>query len=85
MAWVDEAPDPPVVAKVTHVSIELSWDNSVLNEKNTFTPVTNKSKFRYVVQEEEVGGLVTKGYGIVRNKLFIVEYTTKSCTYIVNC
>lgn len=70
----DEAPDPPVVGKVTHYSVELIWSKELLNKSNdtvSFTSSTSslnfsrRSKLKYILQEEEMGGLVTKGYGTV--------------------
>jgi len=59
-------PDPPIVGNVTHTSVELIWDKSYLTEKKSFTSLASTEyKMKYVVQEEEVSGLVTKGFGTV--------------------
>lgn len=53
-------PDPPVVGKVTHNSIELYWD---INETdNDEKPVYGK--IHYCVQEEEVN-MRSSGFGNV--------------------
>ena len=63
MEWVGGTPDPPIVGKVTHISVELILDPGFLNEEKPATLKNNKIK--YIVQEEELGGLVTKGYRTV--------------------
>lgn len=50
-------PDPPVVGKVTHNSIELYWD-----EKNDEKPMHGKT--HYCIQEEEVN-MRSTGFGNV--------------------
>ena len=62
-------PDPPVVGKVTHSTIQLYWDvNEVDEEKPTH------GKVRYSVQEEEVGtrnvGFGTVYSGFARSHVF---------------
>ena len=52
-------PDPPVVGKVTHNSIELYWD---VNEDDEEKPVHGKVHF--CVQEEEVN-MRNTGFGNV--------------------
>ena len=69
-------PDPPVVGRVTHTTIDLIWDASLVNSSGSNTSIKSissshntlthgKPKLRYVVQEEELGGLLTKGFGTV--------------------
>ena len=53
-------PDPPVVGKVTHNSIELYWDVNETHDEEK--PV--HGKIRYCVQEEEVN-MRSTGFGNV--------------------
>lgn len=52
-------PDPPVVGKVTHSSIELYW-----NPPEQSSPQKGDDRPRYCIQEEEVGSR-SKGFGNV--------------------
>ncbi|XP_031558329.1 fibronectin type 3 and ankyrin repeat domains protein 1-like [Actinia tenebrosa] len=52
-------PDPPIVGKVTHNSIELYW-----NPPEKGSPEKGDSRLRYCIQEEEVGNK-SKGFGNV--------------------
>lgn len=74
----DDPPPPPVLGKVTYSSVELIWNSQLLNGASTSSMKTlsltsvksyldggGGSKMKYIVQEEEIGGLVTKGYGTV--------------------
>lgn len=56
---VPARPDPPIVGKVTHNSIELYWKPP---EKSS--PEKGDSRLRYCIQEEEVGNK-SKGFGNV--------------------
>lgn len=78
----DDPPDPPIVGKVTHFSIELIWNKELLNNSNSSTSMTSfKSstslhrggvpRTKYILQEEELGGLVTKGFGTVCSRMLI--------------
>ncbi|XP_057297550.1 fibronectin type 3 and ankyrin repeat domains protein 1-like [Hydractinia symbiolongicarpus] len=58
MECAGDPPHPPVVGKVTPFSIELLWKNALVLENR-------QQRVKYIVQEEELGGLVTKGYGTV--------------------
>ena len=49
-------PDPPVVGKVTHHSIELHWDPP--------TQIQKDDKLRFCLQEEE-DSLTSRGFGNV--------------------
>ncbi|XP_062501519.1 fibronectin type 3 and ankyrin repeat domains protein 1-like [Corticium candelabrum] len=51
-------PEPPIVGKVTHHSVELSWTA-------TETETQDGNRMMYCVQEEEVNK--TRGYGTVYN------------------
>ena len=61
----DFVPDPPVVGKVTHSSVELIWDKTILTESSSSVLSKGRSLMKYIVQEDEVTGLATKGYGTV--------------------
>jgi hypothetical protein len=56
---VPARPDPPIVGKVTHNSIELYWKPP---EKGS--PEKGDGRLRYCIQEEEVGSK-SKGFGNV--------------------
>lgn len=66
----DFVPDPPVVGKVTHSSVELIWDKTILTESSSSVLSKGRSLMKYIVQEDEVTGLATKGYGTVSNQEF---------------
>eukprot|EP00794_Sanderia_malayensis_P016795 gene16795-18490_t len=60
-----ERPDPPVVGKVSHNSIELYWDSAAHKTEHVGLPSTRAdSRLHFVIQEEETG-LNRKGYGTV--------------------
>ena len=56
---VPPRPDPPVVGKVTHNSIELYWKAPETSHQGK-----GDSRVRYCVQEEELGPK-SKGFGNV--------------------
>lgn len=56
---VPPRPDPPVVGKVTHNSIELYWKAPEASRQGK-----GDSRVRYCVQEEELGPK-SKGFGNV--------------------
>jgi hypothetical protein len=45
-----DKPDPPVIGRVTHCSVELFWDQE---RKHTESDVGSEVRTRYCVQEEE--------------------------------
>ncbi|RDD41952.1 Fibronectin type 3 and ankyrin repeat domains protein 1 [Trichoplax sp. H2] len=70
-------PDPPVVGKVTHQSIELYWDEPPLEGTNGEVKHNNSTdRVRYCVQEDDSSrSLHPKGFGTVytgyaRNNIF---------------
>jgi hypothetical protein len=54
-----DKPNPPVVGKVTHHSIELYWDDPGRKQ------AVNGERLKYCVQEEEMNK--TRGFGNVYN------------------
>lgn len=70
MDLTDFVPDPPAVGKVTHSSVELIWDKTILAESSSSVLSKGRSLMKYIVQEDEVKGLATKGYGTVSNQEF---------------
>ena len=78
----ENAPDPPIIGKVTHCSVELVWNKDLIDgvsgatksksnasmyslHSTASTRSDGGSRMKYIVQEEEIGGLVTKGFGTV--------------------
>lgn len=60
-----ERPDPPIVGKVTHNSIELYWGVDLKSPEHVGLPATRKDeRMHFVIQEEEVGSS-QRGYGTV--------------------
>ena len=60
-----ERPDPPIVGKVTHNSIELYWGVDLkVQEQVGLPPTREDERLHFVVQEEEVGSY-QRGYGTV--------------------
>lgn len=59
MSAVPPRPDPPVVGKVTHNSIELYWRAPEAVEQGK-----GDGRLRYCIQEEELGPK-SKGFGNV--------------------
>ena len=60
-----EKPDPPVVGKVTHNSIELYWGTYRKDPEHVGLPATRlDNRLHYVVQEEEVSS-GQRSYGTV--------------------
>ena len=58
-------PDPPIVGKVTHNSIELYWATEEDGgSPRSGSPTKGDHRLRYTVQEEEVGTR-SKGFGNV--------------------
>lgn len=90
MDW-ENPPPPPFLGKVTHCSVELIWNEDLVNSSKSNSSLhslnqTNSSlsrsttsirsnhvdpsRMKYIVQEEEIGGLVTKGFGTVSRVVF---------------
>jgi len=78
----ENAPDPPIIGKVTYCSLELVWNKDLIDgitgapktKSNTSvyslhstasTRSNDGCRMKYIVQEEEIGGLVTKGFGTI--------------------
>ena len=60
-----ERPDPPIVGKVTHNSIELYWGVDLkVQERVGLPPTRSDERLHFVVQEEEVGSN-QRGFGTV--------------------
>lgn len=60
-----ERPDPPIVGKVSHNSIELYWDSAANATEHVGLPNTRADeRLHFVVQEEETG-LNRRSYGTV--------------------
>ena len=82
----ENPPPPPFLGKVTHCSVELIWNEDLLNSSKCSSSQhslhettlclsgsttsfrshsVDPSRMKYIVQEEEIGGLITKGFGTV--------------------
>lgn len=60
-----DRPDPPIVGKVTHNSIELYWGVDLKSPEHVGLPAIRKDeRMHFVVQEEEFGQS-QRGYGTV--------------------
>ena len=60
-----ERPDPPIVGKVTHNSVELYWGVDLkVQEHVGLPPIRKDERLHFVVQEEEVGSN-QRGFGTV--------------------
>ncbi len=60
-----ERPDPPIVGKVTHNTIELYWDSAANITEHVGLPNTRTDGRKHFVVQEEETGLNRRAYGTV--------------------